>query len=323
MSEHDDHACCAPALAEPALAARPGRDRAVVGRPDRKLSGMVRVPGGRMLMGDPFDEGYPADGETPVHPVELPDFRLDATQVTNAQFATFVKDTGWVTDAEELGVSAVFGLALRDNPDLPRSHVLHQVDGTPWWVAVRGATWRAPEGPGSDVRHRQNHPVVHVSWLDAEAYAGWAGRRLPTEAEWEYAARGGTDGARSLWGDEVAPRGRWRCNIWQGAFPEVNTLEDGYLTTCPVRAFPPNAFGLFGTSGNVWEWCADWFSPTYYAESPASAPSGPDHGTQRVMRGGSYLCHDSYCNRYRVAARSGNTPDSATANTGFRCAADA
>jgi formylglycine-generating enzyme len=323
MSEPDDHACCAPALAEPSLTARPGRDRPGVRSTDRKLSGMVPVPGGRTLMGDPFDEGYPADGETPVHTVELPDFRLDATQVTNAQFATFVKDTGWVTDAEELGVSAVFGLALRDNPDLPRSHVLRQVDGTPWWLAVRGATWRAPEGPGSDVRHRQNHPVVHVSWLDAEAYAGWAGKRLPTEAEWEYAARGGLQGARYPWGDELVPRGRWRCNIWQGSFPEVNTLEDGYLTTCPVRAFPPNTFGLFGTSGNVWEWCGDWFSPTYYTESPMPSPTGPDHGTQRVMRGGSYLCHDSYCNRYRVAARSSNTPDSATANTGFRCAADA
>jgi sulfatase modifying factor 1 len=323
MSEHDEHACCAPALTEPSLAGRPGPDRAVVRRPGRKLSGMVPVPGGRLLMGDPFDEGYPADGETPVHAVELPDFRLDATQVTNAQFATFVKDTGWVTDAEELGVSAVFGLALRDNPDLPRSHVLHQVEGTPWWVAVRGATWRAPEGAGSDVRHRQNHPVVHVSWLDAEAYAGWAGKRLPTEAEWEYAARGGLQGARYPWGDELVPRGRWRCNIWQGTFPDVNTLEDGFLTTCPVRAFPPNAFGVFGTSGNVWEWCGDWFSPTYYAESPSTAPTGPGHGTQRVMRGGSYLCHDSYCNRYRVAARSSNTPDSATANTGFRCAADA
>jgi formylglycine-generating enzyme len=323
MSEHDDHACCAPGLAEPSPAARPGRDRTVVRRPDRKLSGMVQVPGGELLMGDPFDEGYPADGETPVHAVELRDFRVDATQVTNAQFATFAKDTGWVTDAEELGVSAVFGLALRDNPDLPRSHVLRQVDGTPWWVAVRGATWRAPEGPGSDVRHRQNHPVVHVSWLDAEAYAGWAGKRLPTEAEWEYAARGGLHGARYPWGDELVPRDRWRCNIWQGTFPEVNTLEDGYLTTCPVRAYPPNAYGLFGTSGNVWEWCADWFSPTYYADSPTTAPAGPDHGTQRVMRGGSYLCHDSYCNRYRVAARSSNTPDSATANTGFRCAVDA
>jgi sulfatase modifying factor 1 len=318
------HACCAPAVTDRAVAGTPPLDRVAAVRPSaRRQQGMVAVPGGRLLMGDPFDEGYPADGETPVHAVEIPDFRLDATQVTNAQFAAFVKETGWVTDAEQLGVSAVFGLALLDNPDLPRSHALHRVDGAPWWVAVREATWRAPEGLGSDVRHRQNHPVVHVSWFDAQGYARWAGKRLPTEAEWEYAARGGLVGARYPWGDELVSRGRWRCNIWQGSFPDVNTLDDGYLTTCPVKSYPPNGFGIFGTSGNVWEWCGDWFSPSYYAARPAGAPTGPSSGTQRVMRGGSYLCHESYCNRYRVAARSSNTPDSAAGNIGIRCAADA
>jgi formylglycine-generating enzyme len=319
----DDHPCCAPAVAESTATGAPPLDRIGAVRPSaRTQQGMVAVPGGPLLMGDAFGEGYPADGETPVHTVEVPDFRLDATQVTNAQFATFVKETGWVTDAEQLGVSAVFDLALRDNPGLPRSHVLHRVDGAPWWVAGREAVWRAPEGPGSDVRHRQNHPVVHVSWYDAQGYARWAGKRLPTEAEWEYAARGGLVGARYPWGDELVPRGRWRCNIWQGTFPDVNTLDDGHLTTCPVRSFPPNGFDIFGTSGNVWEWCGDWFSPTYYAASPSESPSGPDDGTRRVMRGGSYLCHDSYCNRYRVAARSSNTPESAAGNIGIRCAAD-
>jgi formylglycine-generating enzyme required for sulfatase activity len=323
MSAANGHgACCAPAVTDvPSTAA--DRVAGVVPRSGARTRGMVPTAGGRLLMGDPFSEGYPEDGETPVHAVDVPAFLIDATQVTNAQFATFVKETGWVTDAEDLGISAVFHLALRDNPGLRSSDVLRRLDATPWWVAVRGATWRSPEGPGSDVQHRQNHPVVHVSWFDAQAYARWAGKRLPTEAEWEYVARGGLVGARYPWGDELVPRGRWRCNIWQGRFPEANTLEDGFLTTCPVKAFPANGFGVFGTSGNVWEWCGDWYSPTYYAESPTTAPAGPDDGTHRVMRGGSYLCHDSYCNRYRVAARSGNTPESAAANIGIRCAADA
>jgi sulfatase modifying factor 1 len=323
MSE-PDHACCAPPTAESTLTGTPRLDLVAAVRPSgRKQQGMVLVPGGRLLMGDAFDEGYEGDGETPVHAVEVPDFLLDAAQVTNAQFATFVKETGWVTDAEQLGVSAVFDLALRENAGLPRSYALHRVDAAPWWVAVREATWRAPEGPGSDVRHRQNHPVVHVSWFDAQAYARWAGKRLPTEAEWEYAARGGLVGARYPWGNELVPRGRWRCNIWQGSFPGANTMDDGFLTTCPVKSFPPNAFGIFGTSGNVWEWCDDWFSPSYYETSPTHAPRGPDAGTQRVMRGGSYLCHESYCNRYRVAARSSNTPESAAGNIGIRCASEA
>ncbi len=313
--------CCAPAETEfPSTAA--GRVADVVPRSGGRTQGMVPVPAGQLVMGDSFDEGYPGDGETPVHAVDVPAFLVDATQVTNAQFATFVKETGWVTDAEDLGVSPVFHLAVRDNPGLRRSDVLHAVEATPWWVAVRGATWRAPEGHGSDVQRRQNHPVVHVSWYDAQAYARWAGKRLLTEAEWEYAARGGVVGARYPWGDDLVPRGRWRCNIWQGDFPRDNTLDDGFLTTCPVKTFPANGHGVFGTSGNVWEWCGDWFSPTYYAESPAASPTGPEDGTQRVMRGGSYLCHHSYCNRYRVAARSSNTPESASANIGIRCAAD-
>ena len=270
-------------------------------------------------MGDHFGEGDPGDGETPVHPVQLSDFWIDATTVTNAAFATFVRDTGHVTDAEDLGVGAVFHLAVAASHD----DVLHAVADAPWWVAVRGADWRHPDGPGSDVTLRAHHPVVHVSWRDATAYASWAGKRLPTEAEWEVAARGGLAGARYPWGDERTPRGRWRCNIWQGDFPRANSLDDGWLTTAPVTAYRPNGLGLHNTVGNVWEWCSDWFDPDYYATSPVSSPIGPSSGTHRVMRGGSYLCHDSYCRRYRVAARTGNTPDSASANVGFRCASGA
>ncbi|WP_343995528.1 formylglycine-generating enzyme family protein [Nocardioides dubius] len=285
----------------------------------RSTRGQISLPGGRFEMGDAFDEGYPGDGELPVHPVELPAFFVDATTVTNAQFATFVKATGYRTEAEELGVSAVFHLAFDGDP----ADVSHQVAEVPWWLAVRGADWRHPEGPHSDVSKRANHPVVQVSWNDAEAYCAWAGKRLPTEAEWEFAARGGLAGARYAWGDELTPRGRHRCNIWQGDFPRTNSLEDGFLTTAPVKTFAPNDFGLYQSAGNVWEWTADWFAADYYASSPVADPRGPADGATRVMRGGSYLCHDSYCNRYRVAARSSNTPDSASGNIGFRCANDA
>jgi sulfatase modifying factor 1 len=308
----EGHACCAPTAAP---RSRTATEVAPLSA-QRKPRGQVPIPGGTFAMGDAFGEGYDADGETPVHEVRLDAFRMDATTVTNAQFSTFVKDTGYVTGAEEFGVSAVFHLAFHGDP----RDVVNRAAGAPWWLAVRGAGWRTPEGPGSDIGRRQNHPVVHVSWYDAQAYASWAGKRLPSEAEWEYAGRGGVEGARFAWGDELTPRGRWMCNIWQGTFPTSNTAEDGFLTTAPAKSYPPNGFGLSSMAGNVWEWCADWFSADYYASSPSYDPQGPDHGEQRVMRGGSYLCHESYCNRYRVAARSSNTPESTSSNIGFRCA---
>jgi formylglycine-generating enzyme required for sulfatase activity len=267
-------------------------------------------------MGDAFDEGYADDGETPVHTVSLSAYFIDATAVTNAAFATFVKATGYVTEAERFGSSAVFHLAVPPGS----AEVLGVAAGTPWWWNVRGACWRRPEGGESTISDRQNHPVVHVSWQDAQAYCAWAGKRLPTEAEWEYAARGGLESRRFAWGDELTRDGRWKCNIWQGRFPDVNTLDDGFLTTAPVKSFRPNGLGLWNTAGNVWEWCADWFGADYYARSPSASPSGPVTGDARVMRGGSYLCHDSYCHRYRVAARSSAPPDSTAANLGFRCA---
>jgi formylglycine-generating enzyme required for sulfatase activity len=258
------------------------------------------------------------DGEGPIREVSVRPFLIDPVCVTNAKFAAFVKDTGYRTEAERFGWSFVFHLFA------DRRHVIDgHIPQVPWWLPVEGAYWRCPEGPDSNVTARQSHPVVHVSWNDAAAYAQWAGKRLPTEAEWERAARGGLPHARYPWGDELTPEGRHRCNIWQGAFPHHNTGEDGHLATAPVKAYPPNAYGLYNTSGNVWEWCADWWSTDWHKPAHSATridPQGPPTGATRVTRGGSYLCHDSYCNRYRVAARTSNTPDSATGHTGFRCA---
>ncbi|QCD59785.1 formylglycine-generating enzyme family protein [Streptomyces hawaiiensis] len=280
-------------------------------------AGMVTLPGGMFRMGNEDAYANPGDGEGPVREVTVPAFRVDEKAVTNARFAAFVKDTEYVTAAERFGWSYVFAGFLA--PEQVRA--TRGAASTPWWRGVEGACWRTPEGPGSGVDDRAHHPVVHVTWDDAWAYAAWAGKRLPTEAEWEYAARGGLDQARYPWGDELTPRGQWRCNIWQGDFPVVNTADDGHLGTAPVDAYRPNAYGLFNMVGNVWEWVADRFTAAHSA-APSTDPRGPAEGDRRVMRGGSYLCHDSYCNRYRVAARTANTPDSSSGNCGFRCAAD-
>jgi formylglycine-generating enzyme required for sulfatase activity len=278
---------------------------------------MVQLPGGRFLMGTRDPDGFPADGEGPVREVEVSPFRINPTAVTNAEFATFVKATGHVTEAEVFGYSFVFAGFLPE--DLGR--ISPVVPAAPWWRAVQGASWRCPEGAGSTIGTRQNHPVVHVSWNDAQAYCAWSGARLPTEAEWEYAARGGLEQRRYPWGDELTPGGRHMCNTWQGVFPTHNTGDDGHIGTAPVKSYRPNGYGLYNMVGNIWEWCADWFSASHHRTAPRTDPTGPLEGAARVMRGGSYLCHDSYCNRYRVGARSSNTPESSTGNLGFRVAA--
>ncbi|MFH9072089.1 formylglycine-generating enzyme family protein [Streptomyces alboflavus] len=279
---------------------------------------MVTLPGGEFLMGAEDAEGFPEDGEGPVRPVRVDAFRIDVCAVSHDDFAAFAAATGYVTDAERIGWSYVFAGFLRG--ELRR--VSPRPEHTPWWCAVAGASWRAPEGPGSSAEGRGDHPVVHTSWNDARAYARWAGKRLPTEAEWEYAARGGLEQRRYPWGDELDPAGEYRCNIWRGAFPTKNTAADGHRGTAPVDAFAPNGFGLHNMSGNVWEWCADWWSTGRATARPALNPQGPPTGTAKVVRGGSHMCHDSYCNRYRVAARTADAVDGGGGHTGFRCVRD-
>jgi len=264
---------------------------------------MVRIAGGEFLMGSEDRFAYPGDGEGPVRRVRLRSFRIDRCAVTNARFSRFVQETGYETETERFGWSFVFaGLLPDDFP--PTRGVAH----APWWREVEGADWAHPEGPQSDIDDRPDHPVLHVTWNDAQAFCTWAHKRLPTEAEWEYAARGGLEGRVFPWGDELEPGGRHVMNVWQGVFPRDNTWADGFYGTCPVDEFDPNGHGLHNMTGNVWEWCADRFS------------SGTTH---KSTRGGSYLCHESYCRRYRVAARNALTPDSSAGNVGFRCVADA
>jgi sulfatase modifying factor 1 len=287
-------------------------------------AGMVHLDGGTFLMGTDSDERWEADGEGPVRPVSVRPFWIDTRTVSNTDFAAFVEATGYQTDAERFGWSFVFRVLL------PKKYAerlirTNAVPGLTWWIAVPEACWRRPEGQRSNLKGRENHPVTHVSWNDAVAYCRWAGKRLPTEAEWEFAARGGLEQKIYPWGDVLEPLGRHKCNIWQGRFPDENTAADGYVATCPVDAFEPNGHGLFNVSGNVWEWCNDWFSPIWHVEHADTAgdnPRGPDAGTHKMQKGGSFLCHRSYCNRYRVAARTGNTPDSSTSNAGFRCVRD-
>ena len=280
---------------------------------------MVSIQGGTYLMGSNYEFGFPADGEGPIQEITLDDFLIDSTAVTNRSFANFVKETKYKTDAEKFGWSFVFYKFINQRNI---KSAIQSPAGTPWWRRVDGASWKHPEGPGSNIRTRMNHPVVHISWNDANEFATHNGKRLPTEAEWEYAARGGQEQKLYPWGDELNPSGQHMCNIWQGEFPTDNSEEDGFASTAPAKNYAPNDYGLYNMVGNVWEWQQDWFIQTYHQISNKNNPKGPNIGTSKTIKGGSYLCHESYCNRYRVAARSANTPDSSTGNLGFRCVAD-
>jgi formylglycine-generating enzyme len=310
-------ACCAPGRREDSQ--RDARPLDAVprgaGSPPATL---VEIVAATFRMGDNSIWAYRGDGESPVHEVELTAFLIDRFAVANSEFAKFVDATGWRTDAERYGWSFVFAGLLPD--DFP---VTRAVVGAEWWRQVMHANWRQPEGPHSDLTGREDHPVVHVSWNDANAFCRWTGTRLPTEAEWECAARGRIQDHPFPWGDDLEPDGEHRMNVFQGRFPDENTGADGFQATAPIDAYEPNGFGLYNLTGNVWEWCGDWLDVDYYGRSPRRNPGGPETGTTRVQRGGSYLCHESYCRRYRVSARFGSEPDSSTGNLGFRVAADA
>lgn len=283
--------------------------------------GMVLIEAGSFLMGTDSDKGWEADGEKKVIEVSMDPYWISRCCVTNREFGEFVDDTGHVSEAEQFGWSYVFHILLQKS--VLKRLKPQNVQGLEWWYGVEGAYWRKPEGPGSNIKKRTDYPAVHISWSDAVAYCQWKGHRLPTEAEWEKAARGGLEQKIYPWGDELHPEGKHRCNIWQGNFPLANTAEDGHVGSAPAKSFRANGFGMYNLVGNVWEWCSDWFSPNWRLIHKEPNPQGPDTGGRKVMKGGSYLCHDSYCNRYRVAARTSNTPDSSTGNLGFRTAMDA
>jgi formylglycine-generating enzyme required for sulfatase activity len=315
------HPCCVPSVRR-AEVLEESRFRAQKRRKARKGStdGMLKLDGGKFLMGADHPRGFPADGEGPVRQVTLDPFYIDASPVTVDQFQYFASKTGYITESERFEWSFVF------HRQVPEGQYREVVEDTvlnhEWWCKVPGANWRHPEGPGTDVKGREGHPVTHVSWNDALAYAEWAGKRLPTEAEFEFAQRGGTEQMTYWWGEELEPGGKHMCNVFQGEFPATDTAEDGYAGVAPVDAFPANPYGMQQSIGNVWEWVADWFSPDYHITATHHNPVGPAQGSGRVMKGGSYLCHESYCNRYRLGSRTSNTPDSATTNLGFRCVRD-
>lgn len=291
------------------------------------------IPAGKFTMG--ANDGKP--DELPLHDVKIKGFWMDRYEVTNKQFAKFVQDTGYVTTAEKAPDPSQFPGAPLENL-VPGSivftvpeHLESLNNHMQWWRYVPGANWRHPQGPQSDLKGLEEHPVVQVSYFDAIAYAKWAGKRLPTEAEWEYAARGGLPQNPYTWGRELFPKGLWMMNIWQGVFPKENTALDGYKGTAPVGSYPSNGFGLHDMSGNVWEWVADWYRPDYYSHSPRENPQGPESSfdpeepgiAKRVGRGGSFLCSDMYCKGYRPSARQKTSPDTGLSHTGFRCAKDA
>ena len=276
-----------------------------------------------IISGGFFDMGarqsrFPADMDSPRRKIRISPFRISPFAVSNQEFADFVADTGYVTVAEQEGWSYVFHLFA----DTSGGHDGYPAQ-TPWWRAVSGACWHAPEGPNSSWTEHADHPVVQIAWFDAIAYCVWSGLRLPWEGEWEFAARGGLAKKKFPWGNVMMPAGEHAMNTWQGRFPAENTGEDGWVKTAPVDSYQPNGFGLYNMTGNVWEWVQDYFGERASSGRLADHdPRGPNDGYARVQRGGSYLCHDSYCDRYHVHSRTRNDPDSSTGNCGFRVAAD-
>lgn len=349
--ERTESSCCAPSVATRAVAG----DRAaqVTPSPDGlSIEGMVWIPAGTFTMGWDGPEGR--YDERPAHSVHVDGFWIDRTEVTNAQFREFVEATGYITTAERNVDWAEIRRQLPPGTPKPAEEMLqpgslvfdppdHAVDlraFSRWWAWTPGASWRHPEGPGSDIEGKEHHPVVHVSWDDAAAYARWAGKRLPTEAEWERAARLGRDGERFQWGGVLRPGGKHMANIWQGEFPHRNTADDGFPGIAPVKKFPPSGPCLYDMAGNVWEWTADQFHPDAYRDRVAELdpgshcinPSGPDSTADprnplsqdsRVQKGGSFLCHVSYCESYRPSAKMASSRDSGMSHLGFRCVADA
>lgn len=317
LSSEPAATCCTPARpAQSFVTKRSGAIEIPVSAPLSLQSpldfGFVRLPGGAFWMGEDRREiARFDDGEGPVRRETVAPFEIAPLAVTGAQFAAFARATSYQTEAEIFGWSYVFHKHLTSEAKRAAQGV---AGGASWWIGVAGARWDRPEGPGSNLKKREDFPVVHVSWNDAQAFCAWAGVRLPTETEWEYAARGGLERQIFPWGDELTPQGKkgqaeHRMNVWQGKFPDLDTGQDGWKGLAPARSFSPNGFGLYNLTGNAWEWCDDWFfTPRHREES------------QKVTRGGSFACHDSYCNRYRCAARTGNTPDSTLSHCGFRVA---
>lgn len=310
---------------------------------DTSTAGMVHIPGGTFMMGG--DNSQADKDEYPKHKVTLDGFYMDEHEVTNAQFQKFVDATGYITTAErkpdweELKKQLPPGTPKPDDSRLqpaslvftPPNQPVDLNDYSQWWSWVSGANWKHPEGPGSDIKGKENYPVVHVSWDDAMAYCKWVGRRLPTEAEWEYAARGGLKDKIYPWGDEGIAVGKAKANSWDGVFPHANSKRDGFKDLAPIKSFSPNGYKLYDMAGNVWEWCSDWYRNDYYqtvyTPEGIKNPKGPadsydpdePYTPKKVARGASYMCNDSYCSGYRVARRMKSSYDSGLSNMGFRC----
>ena len=340
-TENDSAASC---MMVPSRFANVAVDSTLPFNGDTSVNGMVFIKGGTFTMGG--DNNQASADEFPKHKVQVDGFWMDATEVTNAQFQKFVEATNYVTTAEkkpdweEMKKTLPPGTPKpSDDMMIAASLVFKETSGpvdlndySQWWNWVPGANWKHPEGPGSSIEGKENYPVVQVSWYDAMAYCKWAGKRLLTEAEWEFAARGGLENNIYPWGNESINAGKSKANSWGGKFPYYNDKRDGYLKIAPVRSFPANGYGLYDMAGNVWEWCSDWYDANYYKSfnSIAINPEGPaksydpedNYTPKRSLRGGSFLCNDSYCTGYRVARRMKSSPDTGLEHTGFRCAKD-